>query len=84
MQSLSAIGHLAKVCFSVLQGKPKATPSSDANPQPIRGIMGPTDEEEDQWVNRLRISVSHKNGSFTFPTFPDTGSAATLIAADLA
>ena len=48
--------------------------------------MGPTDDIEDQepWVNRLKLSVLHKRGSFTFHTFPDTGSAATLIAADLA
>ena len=30
------------------------------------------------------LRVSHTNGSFTFRTFPDTGSANTLIAADLA
>ena len=77
-------GHLAKVCFSALQGKPKTT--KEARPQPLRAIMGPTDDIEDQepWVNRLTLNVSHKMGSFTFHTFPDTGSAATLIAADLA
>ena len=36
------------------------------------------------WVNRLTLGVSHSNGSFNFRTFPDTGRAATLIAADLA
>ena len=48
--------------------------------------MGPTDDIVDQepWVNRLKLNVSHKKGSFTFHTFPDTGSATTLIAADLA
>ena len=48
--------------------------------------MGPSDDIEDQepWVNRLILNVSHKMGSFKFNTFPDTGSAATLIAADLA
>ena len=51
--------------------------------------MGPTDDNEDHdhhdpWVNRLKLGVSHNTGSFSFRTFPDTGSAATLIAADLA
>ena len=77
-------GHLAKVCFSALQGKPKNT--RETRPQPLRAIMGPTDEVQDQdpWVNRLKLNVLHKKGSFTFRTFPDTGSAATLIAADFA
>ena len=48
--------------------------------------MSPEDEIDDQepWVNRLKLNVSHEKGSFTFHTFPDTGSAATLIATDLA
>ena len=77
-------GHLAKVCFAPLQCKPKAAPWEKA--QPLRAIMGPTDDIEDQepWVNRLRLNISHRMGSFTFNTFPDTGSAATLIAANLA
>ena len=77
-------GHLAKVCFSALQGKPKH--SGEKKPQPRRAIMGPTEDSEDQepWVNRLKLNFSHKGGWFTFHTFPDTGSAATLIAADLA
>ena len=77
-------GHLAKVCFSALQGKPKS--ASKERVQPLRAIIGPTEAVEDQepWVNRLNLNVSHKQGSFMFRTFPDTGSAATLIAADLA
>ena len=77
-------GHLAKVCFAALQGKPKAASREKA--QSLRAIMGPTDENEDQelWVNRLALNVLHKMGSFTFNRFPDTGSAATLIAAYLA
>ena len=53
-------GHLAKVCFSALQGKPKTT--RETRPQPLRAIMGPTDEIEEQepWVHRLKLSVSHK------------------------
>ena len=35
-------------------------------------------------VNRLTLDVCQANGSFNFRAFPDTGSAATLIAADLA
>ena len=76
-------GHLAKVCFSALQGKSKMT-QSKAKPQPIRAITGPEAEPQEPWVNRLKLNVLHTNGSFTFRTFPDTGSAATLIAADLA
>ena len=77
-------GQLAKVCFAALQGKPKTSAREKA--RPLRAIMGPTDDLADQepWVNRLKLNVSHKMGSLTFNTFPDTGSAATLIAADLA
>ena len=42
------------------------------------------EDPDNSWVNRLTLNISHANGSFNFPTFPDTGSAATLIAADLA
>ena len=73
-------GHLAKVCFSALQGKPKTAQGS----WPIRVVADSDSEPKDIWVNRLTLSVSHANGSFNFCTFPDTRSAATLIAADLA
>ena len=73
-------GHLAKVCFSALQGKPKTAQGS----RPIRAVADPEAEPKDIWVNRLPLSVSHANGSFNFRTFPETGSAATLITADLA
>ena len=72
-------GHLSRMCFS-RQGKPG----------PARGnrqIRAVTDEEpvpQDSWVNRLNLKISHPHGSFTFHNFPDTGSTATLIAADLA
>ena len=72
-------GHLSRMCFS-RQGKPG----------PARGnrqIRAVTDEEpvpQDSWVNRPNLKISHPHGSFTFHTFPETGSAATLIAAGLA
>ena len=75
-------GHLAKVCLSPLQGKPKM--QSEAKPKPIRAVTDLEAQPQDSWVNRLNLKVSHSNGSFTLRTFPDTGSAATLIAADLA
>ena len=46
--------------------------------------MTDAESEPNIWVNRLKLDVSHKNGSFNFRAFPDTRSAATLIAADLA
>ena len=70
-------GHLARVCFSK-QGRPKTAQDS----RPIRAVAD--SNPKDIWVNRLKLSVSHTNGSFDFRPFPDTGSAATLIAADLA
>ena len=42
------------------------------------------EEPDNSWVNRLMLNISHAHESLNFPTFPDTGSAATLIAADLA
>ena len=75
-------GHLAKVCFSVVRKQ-----SSQGSDKPIRSITEAEtseQESEDQWVNRLTVNISHKNGSFKFDTFPDTGSAATLISSDLA
>ena len=77
-------GHLSKVCFSVLRGQLKTT-QAQAKSQPIRAVTEiPEDNPVEPWVNRLTLNISHKNGSFTFSTFPDTGSAATLIASDLA
>ena len=73
-------GHLAKVCFSALQGKPKTAQGS----QPIRAVADSDSEWKDIWVNCLTLSISHANELFNFHPFPDTGSAATLIAADLA
>ena len=70
-------GHLAKVCSSALKGKPKPS-------KPIMAVSDSPQDPDNSWVNRLMLTVSHANGSFDFPTFPDTGSAATLIAADLA
>ena len=70
-------GHLAKVCSSALKGKPNSS-------QPIMAVSDSPEDPDNSWVNRLTLNISHANGSFNFPTFPDTGSAATLIAADLA
>ena len=76
----SGAGHLAKVCFCTLQGKPKSAQGS----RPNRAVADSDSEPKDIWVNRLTLSVSHANGSFNFRAFPDTGSAATLMAEDLA
>ena len=70
-------GHLAKVCSSALKGKPKSS-------KPIMAVSDAPEDPDSSWVNRLTLNISHANGSFNFPTFPDTGSATTLIAADLA
>ena len=70
-------GHLAKVCLSAKKGIPKTS-------KPIMAISDAPEDPDNSWVNRLMLNISHANGSLNFPTFPDTGSAATLIAADLA
>ena len=70
-------GHLAKVCSSALKGKPGPA-------RPVMAVSENPEDPDNSWVNRLTLNISHTNGSFNFPTFPDTGSAATLIAADLA
>ena len=80
-------GHLSKVCFSVLRRQLK-TNQNQAKSQPIRAITEIPEIQEDNpvdsWLNRLTLNISHKNGSFTFNTFPDTGSTTTLIASNLA
>ena len=70
-------GHLAKVCSSAKKGKPAAS-------KPIMAVADATEDQDTSWVNRLILNISHAHGSLNFPTFPDTGSATTLIAADLA
>ena len=58
---------------------------SEARPVKAVTHQEPLDDDPaDPWVKRLTLNISHKNGSFTFRTFPDTGSAASLIASDLA
>ena len=47
-------------------------------------VSDATEDQDTSWVNRLILNISHAHGSLNFPTFPDTGSATTLIAADLA
>ena len=73
-------GHLGKVCRS--SGKPRP------RTEPIRTVdeesSDPDDNDQSLWVNRLPLSINHATGSFTFQTFPDTGSATTLIAANVA
>ena len=73
-------GHLAKMCYARQAGRPKSAQAS----RPIRAIADSDSDQKDIWVNRLKLGVSHANGSFDFRAFPDTGSAATLIAANLA
>ena len=73
-------GHLAKMCYIRQAGKPRSTQAS----HPVRAIADSDSDQKDTWVNRLKLGVSHENGSFDFRAFPDIESAATLIAADLA
>ena len=75
-------GHLAKVCFSVLRGKSQPTLQNEA--KPVRVVTDQESGPQEQWVNRRNLNILHKNGLSTFRTFPDTGSATTLIASDLA
>ena len=75
-------GHLAKVCFSTVRKQ-----SAPDGAKPIRSVTqteASEDDPQEPWVNRLNLNISHRNGSFRFDTFPDTGSAATLISSDLA
>ena len=44
----------------------------------------PSDREEDEVTPRLPLSISHRDGSFPFSCFPDTGSATTLLSSDIA
>ena len=73
-------GHLAKMCYIRQAGKPRVPQTG----HPIRAVADADSDKQDIWVNRLKLGVSHTNGSFDFHAFPDTGSAAKLIAADLA
>ena len=71
-------GHLARVCF----GKKADTK------KPVRAIEHhnnhDSDSDSEEVWKRLPLKISHGGGTFKFRTFPDTGSAATLIAADVA
>ena len=44
----------------------------------------PSNREENEVTPRLPLSISHRNGSFPFSCFPDTGSATMLLSSDLA
>ena len=71
-------GHIAPVCRSEVHkhrvGK-NIRRATDAHPN---------DREEDEVTPRLPLSISHRNGSFPFTCFPDTGSATTLLSSDIA
>ena len=74
-------GHLSKICFKLLRTQMK----NQTKEQPIRAVSEIQEEGPGEpWVDRLNLNISHEHGSFKFDTFPDTGSAATLIASDLA
>ena len=71
-------GHIASVCFSERykhQDGKNIRKVSDAYPR---------NHEEDEVTPRLPLSISHRNGSFPFSCFPDTGSATTLLSSDIA
>ena len=78
-------GHLAKVCFTVILDKIKN--KSQGGDKPVRTVncKGDSESSSDAEVwNRLPLNISHDDGSFSFDSFPDTGSAATLIASNVA
>ena len=79
-------GHLARVCFSALRKKAGDNKDKNDGKRPIYAIAPRNDDvdsEMEVW-KRLPLSVSHDSGEFTFNSFPDTGSATTLIAANVA
>ena len=53
----------------------------------IKAVLPVADHDDDddpKVTPRLPVTIDHKKGSFTFQSFPDTGSAATLLASNLA
>ena len=50
----------------------------------MRNHGGDLDSSGVESWKRLPLTISHDGGAFTFNTFPDTGSATTLIAKDIA
>ena len=76
-------GHLSVVC----QSKGQQT----AKPLPMHAFQPTSTEEVHQTPSiypevtpRLPVEISHGNGKFTFPIFPDTGGAITMMAENLA
>ena len=80
-------GHLARVCFSALrkQGANNKDKNNDGQPaKPVRPVHKQDYGSDSEVWKRLPLHVKHRRGRFTFNSFPDTGSATTLIASDLA
>ena len=76
-------GHLAKVCYSALKQKSDKTSHEDS--KKINAMRQESDSSTDDEVwKRLHLRIMHPHGQFKFATFPDTGAASTVLAADLA
>ena len=77
------LGHLAKVCYAALaqQGK-----QAEAEQLPVNALnlQCDSDHSDDEVWKRLTLTITHPSGCFKFATFPDTGSATTLLASDVA
>ena len=65
-------GHLAKMCYIRQAGRPRVTQTG----HPIRAVANADSDKQDIWLKRLKLGVSHTNGSFDFRAFPDAGSEA--------
>ena len=83
-------GHLAKICFSALRQNAKRDEGSDRQTNKQVRAVAPaishdhnSDSSGQEAWSRLPLRISQSNGHFTFDTFPDTGSAATLISSDI-
>ena len=78
-------GHLAKVCYSALNQKSDKASKEDS--QKINALNRTQDSDSSDYDTvwqRLHLKITHPCGQFNFATFPDTGAAATVLAADLA
>ena len=91
--SCNKFGHLQNVCITTLFGlrrQPQMPRQQTAGRIGVvndkSAIQAVNDQEydlNDEVTPRLPVTVTHDNGQFSIHSFPDSGSAATLIAEDL-
>ena len=81
-------GHLAKVCYAALCAKANKDQDNKATKKPVRKVAKDHDSEasglEEEVWQHLPLWIKHGKRSFHFHTFPDTGSATTLISSNVA